>query len=614
MKKLVCFFLFLLSLGVGQAQNAYLNGLEDQLNRTTDETKQADLNYRIADWYRINDEYNRAITTVNRYLEARGEHLSEFQKAKFNALLSNIYLNDQDFEKAGSYVEEAMDAAKRAAEPMAKIYAYYASGILQMAFNDQKAAIENFLTALRYGDDATEAQLRAKTYYQLYAIYAEWNNIEKSVEYIDKAIALGKQGGNKNELANYYDGKAVTYSLLHDAEPERAEQHFDSLMHNLEKGIRVYRKFTDEVASNTITHLYGNRAAYLLKYQNADQPEIQQAITANIDTLLQIADPQKDEVSMANAFGILSELSRKENDLDQAGEYLNRAYSLLIQKESPYYYTLINVTNALSEVSAAQGDYLRAFELQKEARSYTHLVFDQEQLQIAEKLETQYQLQAKEEQIDLLEEKAQSQQKIKRLLLGLLGIALIGAFFIFRSYHFKLKYSLSHSKQLEAERKEAELKIQLEREERERLKAEQKVMDLERQKLQDEVMAGQLQLEHKNRVLKDLEHKLNNNKEVNIRQLLRKEGLSDQNFDEAKFKIKEIHPDFFNNLAQNTDQNLSPTDLKYCAYLYLGMDTKDIALLLNVEPKSVRMAKYRLKKKFKLDAETDLIEFINRVG
>lgn len=41
------------------------------------------------------------------------------------------------------------------------------------------------------------------------------------------------------------------------------------------------------------------------------------------------------------------------------------------------------------------------------------------------------------------------------------------------------------------------------------------------------------------------------------------------------------------------------------------MGTKQIAHLLHVEPKSVRMAKYRLKKKFGLDEDTDLDTFFS---
>src|SRR5690554_7930712 len=102
-------------------------------------------------------------------------------------------------------------------------------------------------------------------------------------------------------------------------------------------------------------------------------------------------------------------------------------------------------------------------------------------------------------------------------------------------------------------------------------------------------MANQLHIQHKNEVLQQLKEKLGYNKSLNINQIIREENLLDNEFEKAKFQIQEIHPNFFKTLNENTLQKLTSLDLKYCAYFYLGMDTKQIANLLNVEPKSVRM-------------------------
>ena len=80
-----------------------------------------------------------------------------------------------------------------------------------------------------------------------------------------------------------------------------------------------------------------------------------------------------------------------------------------------------------------------------------------------------------------------------------------------------------------------------------------------------------------------------------------------------KFQIQEIHPNFFKTLNERAVQQLSALDLRYCAYLYLGMDTKQIAHLLHVEPKSVRMTKYRLKQKLGLDSETVLVTYLKSI-
>ncbi|ULT25979.1 LuxR C-terminal-related transcriptional regulator [Sphingobacterium sp. E70] len=58
---------------------------------------------------------------------------------------------------------------------------------------------------------------------------------------------------------------------------------------------------------------------------------------------------------------------------------------------------------------------------------------------------------------------------------------------------------------------------------------------------------------------------------------------------------------------------MTALDQKYCAYFYLDMDTKQIANLLHVEPKSVRMTKYRIKQKFGLDSQSNLTNYLKMI-
>ncbi|MCA6069191.1 LuxR C-terminal-related transcriptional regulator [Chryseobacterium sp. RG1] len=219
----------------------------------------------------------------------------------------------------------------------------------------------------------------------------------------------------------------------------------------------------------------------------------------------------------------------------------------------------------------------------------------------------------KEQRMMVLQEKADSQRKQKSLLIALIGVGTLGALVLFRFYHLSLRYSLAREKQLIAEKKEAALQIKYEQEEQARLRAEQALMILQQQKLTDEVMANQLQLQHKNNVLLQLQEKLSQQEMINIYKILRDESRMDNEFEKSKYQIQEMHPDFFRNLNKNAVQRLTSLDQKYCAYLYLGMDTKQIASILNVEAKSVRMTKYRLKQKFGLDSETDLINYLKSI-
>jgi len=63
-------------------------------------------------------------------------------------------------------------------------------------------------------------------------------------------------------------------------------------------------------------------------------------------------------------------------------------------------------------------------------------------------------------------------------------------------------------------------------------------------------------------------------------------------------KIKKLHP------------NLTPNDLRFCAYLRLNLSSKEIAPLLSISVRSVEIKRYRLRKKMQLSHEKSLVEYI----
>ncbi|MEM6724530.1 MAG: tetratricopeptide repeat protein [Bacteroidota bacterium] len=71
----------------------------------------------------------------------------------------------------------------------------------------------------------------------------------------------------------------------------------------------------------------------------------------------------------------------------------------------------------------------------------------------------------------------------------------------------------------------------------------------------------------------------------------------------------QVHHGFFERLTTN-HSNLSSSDLRLCALIKLNLSTKEAATILGISPESVKMARYRLRKKLELDSETSLTEAI----
>lgn len=88
---------------------------------------------------------------------------------------------------------------------------------------------------------------------------------------------------------------------------------------------------------------------------------------------------------------------------------------------------------------------------------------------------------------------------------------------------------------------------------------------------------------------------------------------SDDSWTTFKMHFEDVHPDFFSILKENSE-DISHKDLKLCAYLKLGLDTKEIANLLNVTPASIRTAMYRMKKKMNVAEEDSLRDYLAQIS
>ncbi|UIR56696.1 LuxR C-terminal-related transcriptional regulator [Sphingobacterium sp. SRCM116780] len=529
-----------------------------------------------------------------------------------NSVLKTVNTNTENFDKSKEYIDKAYASAKKQENTLGLAYAHYASAILYSTLFDREHTLKYLQLALsNIPDQEKEPLLTARIYYFLYGIYTEWNDEQKSLMYIRKALSFAQKSSNKNALVMIYSALSVVYTFRY--EDTRQKRYLDSIMDPLDRAIDLFHQYPGQVTNTAYTHCLNNKSSYYLQYYNTNDPLIKQKIRDNIKEALRISPSSNNEI-VASSYGMLSELSMIENNLQAAESYLTTAYQQMMKMKKPYYHTLINVLTSLVKLSTKKGDYEKALGYQQKITEYSNLLFDEQSGKVTKRLDAQFELSKKEKEIESLQEKTANQKKQKYLLIALIGIGGLTTVFMFRSYHFNLRYSLAREKQLAAQKNESTIQIKYEREEQARLKAEQELLTLQQQKLQNEVMANKLHLEHKNNVLQQLKQKLANQVPVNIQQIIREETLTDNDFEKAKFHIQEMHPDFFNNLNKQAKQKLTSLDLKYCAYLYLGMDTKMIANLLNVEPKSVRMTKYRLKQKFELAAKTDLINYIKEIG
>lgn len=157
----------------------------------------------------------------------------------------------------------------------------------------------------------------------------------------------------------------------------------------------------------------------------------------------------------------------------------------------------------------------------------------------------------------------------------------------------------------------------------EQLEHEQKIQRLQQEQVEQksrELSSYSLLLANKNSLLKDVEElteKQNMDNYDSIRRqiihLIKDSLRTDEDYwNSFSIHFTQVNPHFFENLDKRFP-GLTPNEIKLCAYIKIGMSSKQIAQMLNLSPRSVNTNRYRMRKKYGLAEDEDLDTIIKQL-
>ncbi|MGM0408978.1 MAG: triple tyrosine motif-containing protein, partial [Bacteroidota bacterium] len=112
--------------------------------------------------------------------------------------------------------------------------------------------------------------------------------------------------------------------------------------------------------------------------------------------------------------------------------------------------------------------------------------------------------------------------------------------------------------------------------------------------------------------LKHISQKVNPDAQKYLQKLIKNiERNTNQKEDWEKFELHfdQVYEDFTKRIREQYP-NLTPNDIKLCAYLRMNLSTKEIAPLLNISIRGVEISRYRLRKKLNIPQNENLIDFM----
>ena len=193
------------------------------------------------------------------------------------------------------------------------------------------------------------------------------------------------------------------------------------------------------------------------------------------------------------------------------------------------------------------------------------------------------------------------------LILGLLAAQSINK--AYKNYYRAQQEKLIEENNLLLEIKELENDQQLMK-----LKNEQLVQDVD--KKNKELAVSTMNLIKKNELLniikddlKSTTEKESNRSIKSIISTITKNVKEEDNWNVFKEAFDNADKDFIKKVKL-LHPNLTPNDLRLCAYLRLNLSSKEIAPLINISVRSVEIKRYRLRKKMSLLHEQGLVEYI----
>ncbi|MBX3252535.1 MAG: hypothetical protein KF862_00230 [Chitinophagaceae bacterium] len=203
--------------------------------------------------------------------------------------------------------------------------------------------------------------------------------------------------------------------------------------------------------------------------------------------------------------------------------------------------------------------------------------------------------------------------------------ALYGCLLLYAVYAlYRWQKQKFHQQRLRYEEKQKRLRdlhqLELEKNEKEIVKLRNEKLEAEIQHKNKEMASATMHLVKKGelitRLRDELQKLIKNTEDDKALEALKKmiktlgeEDKMDADWEHFTVHFDKAHNDFFVALKEK-HSNLTPNELKLCAYLRMNLSTKEMAQLMNISVRGVEISRYRLRKKLQIPTEINLFTYL----
>ncbi|MDJ1471084.1 hypothetical protein [Xanthocytophaga flava] len=577
--------------------------IQAQLDKITSDTAKISYLHNTAKQYQMELDTKEDKETIS-FMALKAMELSEnTYSARYKylalSLMQQSMITYQRYKKAQEYGLKILEFTKQVkdADLQAEMYNAVATGYFYS--NDWKNYFSYQLKALRLYESLGQEANVASAYSSLGKASYYTNEPKEGVIYIHKALTYYESVADNDKVADLCNDMGTLF-MSQEGDTDSAEFY-------LNKSILYAKKGTSE---NLLTTPQFNLAGIYV-----GQKKYTQALEL-VESALKTAKNAENMNSFTLYSVGLSYVYTEMKKYKEAESVLQNALKDSQIEGTPY--LKIQIYKALNELYTQTGDATHNVEILQKYIALRDSVFNEEKAEAVTQMKVEYDTEKKEQQIVVLEDRVHT----RNWLIGissLAGILALGLLWIYRRA-FRLQKQLTQQQQQAFEQQEKTMKLEQQTLQAQKELAEQKSLTLqtEMESKQRELTAATMFIQQKNELLESLQQQIKevsvsevNQKQIHqISQTIRRNMNFDDDWDKIKIHFEGVHPDFFDKLSTT---GLTDHELRHCAYIKMKFNPKEIASLLNIDVNSVRVSRYRIKKKLGLEAEQDLPDYIGSI-
>jgi len=529
-----------------------------------------------------NNDNQARIDSLEAMLSTKQE-LNEERVDLLNALGYEYWIVDPS--KSEEYGVEALEISKVLPYPKGKAFANRVIGVSHWVRGNLDLSFKFLLEAEALYRSVEDSLGLANSMLNLGMAYADQQNFTSATHKYNQALDLFARLGEDSRIATTYTKMAELLILKEDYQDA-----YDYLI----KALDIHKE-------NNFLYGIAEANSKLGKVFMARQ-EYNEAISYLL-LAVEAAKQRNDHVGLADYYQSIGASFLYKKDYQQAKNYLDSSLELAQQYDLKKILREIFLT--FKNLEEERGNYQSPLDYYDKYLAVKDELFNEEKSNIIANMEAQRAYDKKEQQLQiaqknlaLLEQKNRAGRlALLALILGLLALGALAWGLLQR----KNKKLIENRKSLQ--------------------KAEQKTDELQDaiKSKEQELTSYTLNFVQKNELIAEVKDSINQLKSgLGSRHRMKLDGLArkidsvsrmDEDWSDFGKHFESVHPTLMKNLNRDFP-DLTKNEFKLIALIRLNLSSKEISSVLGISPDSVKTARYRLRKKLRLDNQEDLFDFL----